>query len=431
MPNVLPLAGLRYAAPAADLPRLISPPYDVISPREADELRALASHNVVHLELPADDDRQAGSKYTTAAARARQWRTDGTLRRDARPAYYLSETAFEYSGRGERRRDVLATLGVDPWSTGTVLPHEHTMSGPKADRLEVLRATHLNISPIWVLSRDRKPALEAAWDMAAHTPPTAEFTWRAQHHRLWAIDNPATVAKIAESFAHGGPLYIADGHHRFETSLAFRAESAATLPGSTGILATVTWADDPGLIVLPTHRLLHDIDAGTFDDLLSGWSAMFAVQRVDAAAGPEAWVAALVDAGQGGPAFGIYGFGQLDTLAVLTLRDDGAAQKRLPHDRSDAWRRLDVSIVHSLILDPLIEVSGRARDDVLSFDRDAGSAADAVRSGAASAAILLNPTPVRGVLDVADAGDRMPEKSTYFWPKPPAGLVLRDLEAPA
>lgn len=428
---MLPLAGLRYAAPVADLPRLISPPYDVITPREADELRALSPHNVVQLELPADTDGQPGSRYTAAAERARQWRGDGTLRREARPTYYLSETQFEYAGRHERRRDLLATLGAEPWSSGVVLPHEHTMSGPKADRLELLRATHLNISPIWVLSRDRTPALESAWETTATTPPTAEFTWRGEHHRLWAIDDPSAVTDIAQSFARGGPLYIADGHHRYETSLAFRTEAESSLPGANGILATVTWADDPGLIVLPTHRLLHDVDAGRLDDLLATWSAMFTVERIDASAAPEVWAAQLARAGQRGPAFGIYGFGQLDTFAILTLRDDGSAQQHLPRDRSDAWRRLDVSIVHSLILDPLIASSGRSRDDVLSFDRDPKVAADAVRSGSAIAAVLLNPTPVRGVLDVADAGDRMPEKSTYFWPKPPAGLALRDLEAPA
>lgn len=431
MPHVLPLVGLRYAASSADLPDLISPPYDVIAPREAAELRALSPHNVVHLELPLDVDGQPGSGYTAAGERARQWRTDGTLRRANRPAYYLSETRFAYAGRHLVRRDLLASIGAEPWSSGAVLPHEHTMSGPKADRLELLRATHLNISPIWVLSREHQAPLEAAWQQVGDQAPLAEFAWRGEDHRMWAIDAPDQVAALARAFAEGGPLYIADGHHRYETNLAFRSDVAASVPGASGILATVTWADEPGLIVLPTHRLLHGLDGHTRADLIGDRESLFEIRHLDATAGLDTWLHALADHGQRTPTIALYGFGDLDRLTLLSLRSDAAVTARLPSDRSDAWRSLDVSILHSLLLDPLLAASGRPRDEALSFERDPAVAIDAVRAGTASATILLNPTPVTGVLDVADAGDRMPEKSTYFWPKPPTGLVLRDLDLPA
>ncbi|HEV7665763.1 MAG TPA: DUF1015 domain-containing protein, partial [Chloroflexota bacterium] len=206
MPRVLPLAGLRYAASSAELPQLISPPYDVISPDEQVTLRALSPHNAIHVELPADEGGVPGSRYRAAAARLAQWRREGMLQQDAPPAYYLSETRFMHAGETLRRRDLLAALAAEPWASGAVLPHEHTMSGPKADRLELLRATHLNASPIWVLFRDRHEALEQAWSAAETREPTYEFSWRGEDHRLWAIDDDATLAAIQAAFAAGGPL---------------------------------------------------------------------------------------------------------------------------------------------------------------------------------------------------------------------------------
>ncbi len=229
MPRVSPFAGLRYAAPDAELERLLSPPYDVISPDEQAQLKSLSPHNAVHLELPSDEPGQPGSRYQLAGRRLAEWRREGVLCADATPAYYLSETEFAYAGERvfKKRRDLLAAVGVEPWSARVALPHEHTMAGPKADRLELLRATHLNSSPIWLLFRERCAALDAAWAQAESRSPEVEFTWREERHRLWVVDDPAVLAAIEAEFASGGPLYIADGHHRYETSLAFRTEGGS------------------------------------------------------------------------------------------------------------------------------------------------------------------------------------------------------------
>ena len=434
MPRVLPFRGLRYAAPSSELDRLVSPPYDVITPDEQTQLRALSPHNAVYVELPRDKPGEPGSRHRLAAAKLAEWRRDGVLQPDPRPAYYLSETQFTYAGETLRRRDVLAAVAVEPWSTGAVLPHEHTMPGPKADRLDLLRATHLNASPIWLLHRDQLVGLDQAWSAAAATPPTVEFTWCGEQHRLWVVDDPATVGAVEAAFQSGGPLYIADGHHRYETSLAFAQEAGSTVPGAGATLATVTWADDPGLLALPTHRLLHGLDPSlNLEEAEVRWADVFHGEYYPVWEGApaeqiDALVQQLASSGRSAPSFGVYGLGHLDLFGVLEVRGRKAPAGHLPAERSEAWKSLDVSMLHSLLVDPLVAETGRPREEILSYIRDPQLAVRAVREGQASVAFLMNPTPISGVLAVADAHDRMPEKSTYFHPKPPAGLVMRDLE---
>ena len=440
MPPVLPFAGLRYAARGSELERLVCPPYDVISPDEQAQLLSVSPHNAVNLELPPDEDGKPGSRYALAAKRLEEWRRTGVLRHDRRPAYYLSETEYAHSGQTVRRRDVLASVAVEPWSAGVVLPHEHTMAGPKADRLELLRSTHLNSSPIWVLYRDRMPTLDELWaklESGESDEPTTDFTWRGERHRLWVVDEPATVLSIQLAFDAGGPLYIADGHHRYETSLTFRREAEATVPGASATLAAVTWASDPGLLVLPTHRLLTGLDSQlTLEEAETRWSDVFHVEYYpvwDSAPGEQidALMEQLASSGRACPSFGVYGLGHPDLFGILELRGRKPPAGVLPAERSDAWKALDVSLLHTLAVDPLVAETGRAREDVLRYTRDPHEAFAEVRAGRASAAFFLNPTPVTSVLDVADESDLMPEKSTYFYPKLPAGLVLRDLDATA
>jgi uncharacterized protein (DUF1015 family) len=312
------------------------------------------------------------------------------------------------------------------------------MPGPKADRLELLRATHLNASPIWLLYREQLPALDEAWARAESGDfgePAVEFTWREEQHRLWLVDDPSAMLAIQVAFDAGPPLYIADGHHRYETSLAFRREAETEVPGAAATLAAVTSADDPGLVVLPTHRLLVGLDpALTLEEAETLWSDVFHVEYYPIWEGApaeqiDALMQQLVSSGRAGPSFGVYGLGQLDLFGLLQVRRRRASELTLPFDRSAAWKSLDVSLLHELLVDPLVSETGRAREKVLRYMRSAQEAIEEVRQGRASVAFFVNPTPVRSVLAVADAGDLMPEKSTYFHPKPPAGLVMRDLDS--
>ena len=434
MPPVLPFAGLRYVVPAADLEHLVSPPFDVINSEEQAQLLAASPHNVIRLELPADAPDQPGSRYRLAAKYLREWREARVLRPDSNAAYYLSETEYTYANATTRRRDLLAAVAVEPWSARVALPHEHTMAAPKADRLELLRATHLNASPIWLLARERLPALDQAWELADTRPPDVEFAWRGETHRLWVVTDRSLIERLQAALAASGPLYIADGHHRYETSLAFKSEAGGQVKAAGATLATITLADDPGLQVLPTHRLLSGLSPElTLEEAETRWGEAFHVEYYPVwdnapAEQIDAFIEQLASSGRLGPSFGIYGLGQPDLFGILELRGRKPPPNSLPADRSMAWQSLDVSMLHELLIDPLVAESGHPRAEVLRFTRDPHEAVDEVRRGRASVAFFLNPTPVQSVLAVADAGDLMPEKSTYFYPKPPAGLVMRDLE---
>ena len=438
---MLPFAGLRFAeSSSSELDRLVCPPYDVISTDEQAELLAMSPHNAVYLELPPDEAGKPGSRYALAARVLDQWRREGVLRADSRPAYYLSETTYPHAGQSARRRDVIAAAAVAPWSAGSVLPHEHTLPGPKADRLALLRAMHLNSSPIWLLYRDRLPALDELWaklESGETDEPAIDFTWRDERHRVWVIDEPDMVLSIQVGFDASGPLYIADGHHRYETSLAFKHEAGERLPGAGATLAAITWAEDPGLLLLPTHRLLSRLDpALTLEEAETRWSDIFHVEYYpiwdDA---PDEQIDALMQqlasSGRAGPSFGVYGLGHLDLFGIFELRGRKAPRHFLEAERSEAWKSLDVSLLHALAIDPLVEETGRPREEVLRYTRNPYEAVAEVRAGRASVAFFLNPPPVKSVLSVADARELMPEKSTYFSPKLPSGLVLRDLNSDA
>jgi uncharacterized protein (DUF1015 family) len=435
MPPVLPFAGLRFTAPAAELPRLVCPPYDVISPDEHTQLLRASPHNAVRLELPADAPGQPGSRYASAARDLASWRNAGLLQQDQAPAFYLSETTYTYANAELRRRDLLAAVAVEPWSARVALPHEHTMAAPKADRLALLDATHLNASPIWLLARHPPAELEQAWATAEARAPDIEFTWRDEQHRLWLLDDTETVKALQLAFARSEPLYIADGHHRYETSLTFKHGAAGNVSGAGATLAAITSADDPGLLALPTHRLLRGLDPTlTLEEAETRWGEVFHVEYYpvwdDAPAEQiDALIQQLASTGRVAPSFGIFGLGQPDLFGILELRGRKPPPDALPADRSDAWKSLDVSLLHTLLIDPLIAATPRPRDEVLGFTRSPHEAVARVRAHEADVAFFLNPTPVAGVLAVADAGDLMPEKSTYFYPKPPAGLVMRDLDA--
>jgi uncharacterized protein (DUF1015 family) len=329
------------------------------------------------------------------------------------------------------RRDLWAALAADPWSPRHLLPHERTMAGPKADRLALMHGAHANMSPIWALYRERPVALADAWARAEQRPPDARFTLGADEHRLWVVDHPATVSAIESGFAESGPLYIADGHHRYETALRFREEAGAEVPGAAAVLAVIGGADDPGLVVLPTHRILNGVpESLSADDLAGRWSRVFHAEPYAAQNGSQAesLLTELRVRGKRGPSLAALGPGT-NATTLLELRNLDAARPLLPSDHSSAWQSLDVALLHVLVVDPLVAETSRVREDVLQYTRDPQEAVDAARGRSGAMAFLLNPTRVQQVLDVADAGDRMPEKSTYFYPKPPTGVVMRLLDA--
>jgi uncharacterized protein (DUF1015 family) len=393
MAVVTPFPAVRYdAARVGGLGRVIAPPYDVISAAEQAALYDRSDYNVVRLILARETPRAAASARALA-----YWFTTGVLARDAEPALYLYRQTFVVPGAGERTREgVLCRLGLETFASGVVRPHERTFPGPKADRLELLRATGAYLSPIFGLYAGAGPSLREVFSRAASAAPLEDVTAPGgEAHRVWRIADPATIAQVAEALAPESIL-IADGHHRYETALDHQREG-----GPSHVLAYLADMHDPGLVILPTHRLVRGAlptDAATLEARLG---ESFVV---------EPWRA-------GAPR----GAGEIDCILPdrrLRLRPAAGALRRIEH-LPPPLRALDVALFEHAILRPILGLETHG----LAFTHDDGEAIAAVPS-AASAAFLVNPPSIDAVRAVCLAGEVMPEKSTYFYPKLADGLVF-------
>jgi len=407
---VAPFRGERYAA-VERLSFLIAPPYDVIDAAERARYAALDAENIVHVMLPeAPPGRPDDDRYRVAAERLAAWRRNGVLRCDSNPALYVLTQDFTLP-TGERltRRGVFAAVAAEGYEPRRIRPHERTHAGPKADRLALMRATATNIESIFVLAPDRDRALANAVAEVSQGTPDATAELNGVGIRLWIVPNPSRFSLPPS------PLYIADGHHRFETASAYALEN----PAADRVLALIVSAQDPGLAVLPTHRVIFGTER-ELERVLPRWREWFDVQPLAAGRDP---VTALASLGRDRTACLV-----ADRSRVLTLLlRPGALLDRLPSlAQSSAVQDLDVARVESLVVK---EVLGAGTSTpVVRYVADAKEALRMVQHGGAAVAVLLNPTKVEQVFAVADAGDVMPPKSTYFVPKVPSGLVLRPVD---
>jgi len=406
-PLVLPFRGERYTRPSLDA--VLAPPYDVISPEARKTLAARDPHNIVHLILP--EAPVAEEKYARAAELLAAWRKDGTLATDAGPAVYV--VAQDYAlPSGERRTRVgmLAAVSAESYDTRRIRPHERTHSGPKADRLALLRETRTGLESIFLLAPDADRGLTRALLEVTSTPPAAQGTLDGVGHRLWVVTG-ASADRLAER-ASTGALYIADGHHRYETAVAYAKEN----PAADRVMAFIVSAHDPGLVVLPTHRVIYGAGRDV-SHLIEQWRLWFEVTPSGLVTDP---VAHLARAGATRPACFVALPG--DGL-TLVLRSNAPLNDVPGLGQSPALRSLDVAVIEPLVVKQILGAG--TSTPTLTYTPDAQAAFNAVRKGHAAAAVLLNATKVEQVLAVADAGEVMPQKSTYFVPKVPAGLVLK------
>ena len=408
---VAPFRGERYAA-AEKLSRLIAPPYDVIDPAERARYAALDRDNIVHVMLPEarpgqpDDDR-----YQAAAERLAAWRASGVLRRDPDPVLYVMAQDFTLpTGEKCTRRGVFAAVVAEGYEPRRIRPHEHTHAGPKADRLALMRATATNIESIFLLAPDRDGSLANAVAAVAKGKPDATAELNGMGIRLWLVRDPSPFPLSSS------PLYIADGHHRYETASSYAREN----PAADRLLSFIVSAQDAGLTVLPTHRVI--FGAGRdLERMLPHWREVFDVQPVSTGGGQDV-VATLASLGRDRTACIVADRSRM----VALVMHPGVLPDRLPSlAHSDAVRDLDVARVESLVVKAILGAA--MSTPIVRYVPDAKEALDTVQHGGAAMAVLLNPTKVEQVFAVADAGDVMPPKSTYFIPKVPSGLVLRPL----
>jgi len=424
--EIRPFAALRYAA-VDDLSAVLAPPYDVISAAQQDELHELDPHNVIRLELArGGTDQPMAGRYAHAAETLHQWRRQNVLGRDARPAYYPYEERFG----GLTRRGFFATVRLHPWSYGVVLPHERTRPKPKADRRELLHACRTQFSPIFSLFEDRDGAVRELLDVATRAEAAAcaqteapIFGEIAGGHVLWRTEGQ--LANRLTMLLADKQLFIADGHHRYETALDYRDERRQVEPDWTPdapyelAMMLLVPVEDPGLVVLPTHRLV-TLPAGVeAAALLDCWRERLAAEAVPLPASPAAIADELARRGREGHVFAALGL-EPGTVHYLTVR---APADGWPHPAT--WRDLSVGLLEALIVEPL---QHRYPGTGVEFSRDPAETLRHAEASPGHLSFLLNPTGVEQILTVAGAGDRMPEKSTYFAPKVATGLVMYPLE---
>ena len=438
MPEIRAFRALRYNPETLpDLSRVVAPPYDVISPAMRAELAARDPRNVVAIDLPVDAGAaDPDEKYRQAARTFAAWRADGTLTKDRQPSLYVYEQEHAVPGTTDRRvqRGFLGRLRLEAFGAGSgVLRHERTLAGPKEDRYKLMRATGANFSAVMVLYDDATGAAPRLLSEAVEAPALADVTDDdGVRHRLWMVPDEGPTAPLAAGLreaAGRAPVIIADGHHRYETALRYRDERRMTRSGEDDppfdfVLALFVDAAEP-LLALPTHRVARAVAAADGLVAAAGSSGLFDVAPADGAAlraafGPEA---------QAPGGRGRIGLWTRAGGAVLTARRDAFVPFLPPG--GEALRRLDVTLL-SVTLERLcaIDRAATTTGGRVGFTKDAAEAIAWVdeRADAADAAFLLEATPIPEIVAVARDGDVMPQKSTYFYPKPLSGLVLNPLE---
>ena len=415
--TVIPFRGLRYNTTKVDaIENVIAPPYDVIKTEERLALEARHPANIIRLILsqPCDDDTADANQYTRAAALMNQWISEDTLVRDTTPRYYIYDQSFKApDGKNYTRRALIALVKLEPFENRVILPHEKTHAGPKADRLNLMRECHANLSPIFLLYADPTGDIEEIMQgfTEARTPELDCAETFGSTHQLWCLDDVARNREIQNLFA-SKPLLIADGHHRYETALAFREEMTQKMADAEGagydyMMMNLVRMESPGLAVLAIHRLLANLRPDQISDTIAQLPEVFEVHEIDT----QATLMAKLEALRG------------KSAAIGMYTADDTYRLLIPH--STAPRQLDVTLVQETLIKEMFQIETLAEH--IDYTAYAEDAIVHVKESSDRVALLMNPTPVEQVLDVAMAGSTMPQKSTYFYPKMATGFVLNVL----
>lgn len=431
MAEIKPFRGLRYNQEMVpDLAAVICPPYDVISAEEQRKYHARHPYNVIRLEfgetLPDDNDQH--NRYTRAREYLSRWLREGILITEKIPAFYLCQDEFSLDNQVRQRTGLVVALKATPYDQGEVLPHEETLPRAKADRLQLLEACRTNFSSIFTFYQDETGEVADLLAPYLATPPLATATDdEGVTHRLWRIMENDTIEALQQAFA-GKVIYVADGHHRYETACQFAQQHG---PEYAYVMATLVNIRDPGLVVLPTHRLLRGLGPLAWEKVADYFERRsFCYPQLLADYTPlTEFLATMARVGATTPCFGLYG--GADTVELVTLRSRDALN-RLPQ-RPPAYRELDVTILHELFLKPAFGLGSEeiTSEGYVAYTRAPKEAWQKVRSGEFQLAVFLNPPRLEQITAVAAAGARMPQKSTYFWPKLITGMVMHQLNAEA
>ncbi len=420
MATIRPFLAQRFTPEAGPLVDLVAPPYDVISPEERDRLASKTQHNTVWVTLPEQlpDDRSKFVKYGRSASRLAEWRRAGVVAVDELAAFYRYRQTFldPVESRDRTRTCFLTLLKTEPYESGVVLPHEQTFPKHKEDRLRVLEATRSHLECIYGLYRDDAGAVDSAIEMAEWMP-VADFIGEDDvRHELSMCNKEVANSRIAAA-VHDEKIWIADGHHRYETARAFREATgeASGVIAEDFILIGLSSMRDPGLALLPTHRVVSGYPTNK-NDATTRLQPFFNVRLVSNGELPGQ-VRAL--AAPDKRAFGLVLPG--DTGLLLTLDRPADALRWIERDGSELLKLLDVTILHDLILERALGVKGL---ESISYTRDADQAVSMVQQSSDKFAVITNPPSVDDMRRIAEGGEKMPQKSTYYYPKLLSGLVF-------
>ncbi len=444
--EVSPFRGICYnQGIVGDLARVLCPPYDVITPEQQKLYYEKSNYNAIRLEFPAESPEPTGDRYQRAAINFQQWLKHRVLQLDSVSSFYLHDHHFEYSGEKKVRRGLIARVKLEPWGSG-IYPHEETFPKAKSDRLHLMRACRANFSPLLSLYQGSERKIASILSETSRAKPMIETSVLSpstgggqdeggEAHTLWAISEPEIKRELSQ-FLSSQPLYIADGHHRYETALTYQQERAKEQSDSfdfsviasgakqslTGkgafnyVMLELVDFSDPGLVVLPLHRLVRSIAPSILGGLEDQLRNFFVLESVPLKAGDCQLPA--------DSCLGILGL-QPASLVVLKRRQDISLEAMMPGNRSQAYRQFNVSILNHIILDKMLGLTSKEN---VAYIVDLKEAYQWIKEGKYQLAFLLNPPQPEMVKAVADAQDRMPSKSTYFYPKPPAGLIINPLD---
>ena len=432
MVDVRPLRGLRYNTRlVGGLAPLICPPYDVISSEHQQALYRSSPYNVVRLELTAEPPPGAGDKYAQARQTFQEWQAAGVLVRDQKPAFYVSRHRFPHGDGVLERHGITGCLRLGEHHRRMVFPHEETSEAPKRDRGALMEACRANISPIMGLYRDPEGELHQLLTEVMRGSPEESFTTgEGEELALWMVTEPERVEHISAAL-RDQPVYIADGHHRYETALEYRngqweryAPSDEDAPHNF-MLMTLIALDDPGLLVLPYHRIVGGLDPPTSTRLRDRLLELFEIERVEVDLGqPERMVALVEERGQDTLALGLLG-PEGEGPYLLTLKDAAKMDSLALSEQEEVLHQSEIWILHQMVLKPVLGPNPEAH---LAYRHDAQKAVRDILSSQYQMAFFMRAFPLDLFEEVVRSGIRLPPKSTLFSPKLPTGLVVRTLE---
>jgi uncharacterized protein (DUF1015 family) len=441
MAKVIPFKGILYnTRKIRDLADVVAPPFDVISEQEQKVFHQRHPHNIIRLTLGkmSKSDTSDNNRYTRAAECLNQWLSDGFLAFDEKPAFYFTSVEFLFDGNWVMRYGLIALIGLEPFEKGIIVPHEKTFSKVKSERLELMKACHANFSPIFSLFSDEKTGIfdklkHAVHDKAADIVFTDQ---NKQKHKLWRITDPA-VHRLVSDDLKDKKIFIADGHHRYETALNYKNWLSSSVAGLNGnhpanyVMMYLSSMEDPGLVILPAHRLLNEVPAEARESFIGKAKEYFDIitlsHNINRHKEDLAQFISLLKSNASKHCIGVC-MKNRPELYLLILKP-GVMENLFGHELPEALINIDVTILTRLIF---VEILGfdQARLDneqLIAFSSIEREAVSAVFAGKHDIAFILNPTKIQQVRDIAEAGLIMPRKATYFFPKVITGQVMNSL----